>query len=220
MNLLLVEDDAMLAEAICDGARQLGWQVAHARSAEAARACMDGHAFAAVLLDIGLPGESGLGWLRWLRRSHDPLPVLLITARAQLSSRIRGLDDGADDYLVKPFELDELHARLRALVRRSQGSFAPVLCRGSVCLDPHRRLVTQHGAPVQLSLYEYRLLLALLQNPGRVLARDTLERHVYGNDLRVESNTVAVFVHQLRRKLGEGIVVTQHGLGYRLGDAP
>jgi two-component system OmpR family response regulator len=216
MNLLLVEDDAMLAEAVCDGARQNGWQIDHADRAAAARAALVDHAYAAVLLDIGLPGDSGLTVLRAMRARYDVTPVLMLTARGQLSERIEGLDAGADDYLVKPFPLDELWARIRAVIRRSQGSVVPVFTCGDIQLDRSRRLVTRAGVQVTLSPYEYRTLLALIERPGHVVSRDHLEQVVYGNASTIESNTIAVYIHQLRRKLGDGLIGTVHGHGYMI----
>lgn len=219
MDLLLVEDDPMLAEVICDGARQNGWHIDHADCAAAARAALVDHAYSAVLLDIGLPGESGLTVLRAMRAGYDVTPVLMLTARGQLSERIEGLDAGADDYLVKPFQVDELWARVRAVIRRSQGRVVPVFSWGEIELDRSRRVVTRAGARVPLSAQEYRTLLALLERPGRVVTREHLERVVYGNASTIESNTIAVFIHQLRRKLGEGLITTVHGHGYMIGES-
>lgn len=218
LNLLLVEDDALLADAICDGVRQQAWAIEHATHAGAARVMLLQHAYSAILLDLGLPGESGLSVLAWLRERYDSTPVLIITARGQLSERIKGLDSGADDYLIKPFELDELLARVRALIRRSQGRVLGDMVCGDVKVDPERRVVTRAGERVLLSAYEYRTLLALIERPGRVVTRDYLEQVVYGNDINIGSNTIAVFIHQLRRKLGEHIVVTVHGYGYKIGE--
>jgi len=218
LNLFLVEDDALLADAICDGVRQQAWTIEHAVNANAAKSALQSHAFSAILLDIGLPGESGLSVLRWMRERYDSTPVLIITARGQLSERIKGLDDGADDYLIKPFEFDELLARVRALIRRSKGHVVGGLACGDVRVDPERRVVTRAGAPVVLSAHEYRTLLALIERPGRVVTRDYLTQVVYGSDISVESNTIAVFIHQLRRKLGDDIIVTVHGFGYKIGE--
>jgi len=219
MHLLLVEDDAMLAEAVCDGVRQNGWQVDHAGDAAAARVALVDHSYSAVLLDLGLPGESGLSVLKTLRARFDATPVLILTARGQLSERIQGLDAGADDYLVKPFQFDELWARLRAVVRRSEGSVVPLLSFGEIQLDRAKRSVTRAGVRVILSAQEYRTLLALLQRPGHTVTRSHLEDVVYGSASTVESNTIAVFIHQLRRKLGEDVIRTVHGQGYMIGEA-
>ncbi|MDR3446729.1 MULTISPECIES: response regulator transcription factor [Dyella] len=220
MNLLLVEDDTMLAEAICDGVRQHAWDIDHVGNAGAAKAALVDHAYAAILLDIGLPGDSGLTVLRFLRERYDTIPVIVLTARGQLSDRIRGLDAGADDYLVKPFQLDELLARVRAVTRRSEGQVVPVLRHGEVVLDPIKRRVTRAGEHVALSAHEYQMLLALLKRVGHVVTRDDLERAIYGDRAAVGSNTVSVFVHQLRRKLGDDVIATVHGHGYTIGGAP
>jgi two-component system OmpR family response regulator len=217
LQLLLVEDDVPLAEAICDGVRQQGWEIEHCADAQIAKAALTDHGYSAILLDIGLPGVSGLSLLRWLRERYDSTPVLILTARAQLSDRIRGLDDGADDYLVKPFQFDELLARLRALTRRSQGRVVAELTCGDIRVDPDKRIVTRGGERVTLSIHEFRTLLALLERPGRVVTRDALQRIVYANDSNIESNTIAVFIHQLRRKLGENVIETIHGHGYMIG---
>ncbi|HEX8544674.1 regulator [Pseudomonas syringae ICMP 11293] len=217
MHLLLVEDDVMLGEAICDGARQTGWSIDHACNTQAARIALIDHAYAAVMLDIGLPGESGLTVLRSMRLNCDATPVLILTARGQLSERIQGLDAGADDYLVKPFQFDELWARLRSVLRRSQGRVIPLFTHGDVQVDRSRRLVSKGGMDVPLSAQEYRTLLALLDRLGHVVTRDYLQDRIYGNANLVESNTIAVFIHQLRRKLGDNLIRTVHGHGYIIG---
>ncbi|MGQ5289283.1 response regulator transcription factor [Pectobacterium actinidiae] len=217
MNLLLVEDDQMLGESICDGARLSGWHIDHVFDAKAARVALVDHAYAAVLLDIGLPGDSGLSVLRTMRGRYDPTPVLILTARGKLSDRIAGLDAGADDYLVKPFQFDELWARVRSVIRRSQGRVVPVFTCGDVCIDRSRRVVTKAGSEIILSANEYRTLLGLIERPGHVITRDHLHNIVYGTTSNVESNTIAVFIHQLRRKLGDDLIRTVHGLGYVIG---
>lgn len=217
MQLLLVEDDTMLSEAICDGARQSGWDIDLVSDAETARAALVDHTYSSVLLDIGLPGDSGLSVLRFLRTRYDPTPVLILTARGQLSERILGLDAGADDYLVKPFQFDELWARVRSLIRRSQGRVIPMSSYGDVSIDRTRRMVTKAGIDVVLSAHEYRTLLALIERPGHIVTREHLQAIVYGTTSTIESNTIAVFVHQLRRKLGEDLIRTVHGHGYVIG---
>lgn len=217
-KLLLVEDDAMLAEAVCDGIRQLAWSIDHVADASAAKLALIDHCYSAVLLDIGLPGDSGLSVLKRMRENYDPTPVLILTARGRLSERIRGLDAGADDYLVKPFQFDELTARVRAVIRRTQGRVVPAMSCGDITLDPANRLVTRAGVRVTLSSNEYRTLLALMERPGRVVSRDYLETAVYGRTSNVESNMIAVYIHQLRRKLGDSIITTVHGQGYLIGE--
>ncbi|WP_328805096.1 response regulator transcription factor [Pseudoxanthomonas beigongshangi] len=216
--ILLVEDDRMLGDAVATALRQDGWDVARAEDAGAAKTALIDHAFAAVLLDLGLPRGSGLDVLNALRQRYDTTPVLIVTARDQLSDRVRGLDAGADDYIVKPFQTDELCARLRAVVRRSQGRVAPVLSYRDVVLDPAARAVTRGGQAVKLGVHEYRTLMALMERQGRVVARDALESLVYGGDGTIESNTIAVYIHQLRRKLGDDFITTVHGFGYRVGE--
>jgi two-component system OmpR family response regulator len=218
MNLLLVEDDDMLGQAVIAGLQRADCHVDWVKDPDAARFHLREHGYAAVLLDLGLPKASGLTVLQWMRARHDATPVLIVTARDQLSERIAGLDAGADDYIVKPFQLDELSARLRAVVRRSQGRVSPTLRHHDVELDPARRSVTRRGEPVTLSLNEYRTLLALMERPGWVVTRAQLEDAVYGGESQIESNTIAVYVHQLRRKLGDDLIATVHGFGYRLGE--
>ncbi|MCD0245563.1 response regulator transcription factor [Xanthomonas melonis] len=220
MHLLLVEDDTMLANAICEGVRQQRWTIDHVDNASAAKTALVDHRYTAVLLDIGLPGESGLAVLRFLRGHYDATAVIALTARGQLTDRIRGLDAGADDYLVKPFQFDELMARLRAVIRRSQGRVVPLLGQGDVSVDPSSCKVTKAGRWVALSVHEYRLLLALMERAGRVVTKDQLEEAVYGGPSEGGSNMIAVYVHQLRRKLGDELISTVYGQGYMIGKAP
>lgn len=217
-EILLVEDDHMLGQALTAALGQEGWHVVHCTNAGSARAALVDHAFAAVLLDLGLPQGSGLEVLAAMRGRYDPTPVLIITARDQLSDRVRGLDAGADDYIVKPFQRDEMLARLRAVLRRSRGAVTPVLRWRDVEIDPAARIVTRDGRRVGLSASEFSILLTLFESRGRALSRDQLQDRLYGSDAEIGSNTVAVYVHQLRRKLGDGVVVTENGFGYRAGD--
>jgi two-component system OmpR family response regulator len=172
-----------------------------------------------ILLDLGLPGASGLSFLKALRAGYATTPVLIVTARHKLSDRIAGLDAGADDYVVKPFQIDELCARVRAVVRRTQGRVSPLLTYRQILVDPARRSVTQNGNPVDLSTYEYRTLVVLLERQGRLVTREDVEDAVYGSSGTIESNTIAVFVHNLRRKLGDDIIATVRGCGYRIGES-
>lgn len=219
MRILVIEDDAMLGDAMATGLRQNGWEAVCAADARAARVALVDHAYDAVLLDLSLPDGSGLAVLKTMRERYDGTPVLIVSARDKLSDRIAGLDIGADDYLTKPFELDELYARLRALLRRSQGRVAPVLTWGDVVLDPARRAVTRGGQAIALSVHEYATLLALMERRPRPVTREQLEAVIYGSDGTIESNTIAVYIHQLRRKLHETMIVTVHGYGYRIGEA-
>ena len=215
--ILLVEDDHMLGQALTAALGQEGWRVVHCEDVGSARAALVDHAFVAVLLDLGLPHGSGLDVLATMRGRYDPTPVLIITARDQLSDRVRGLDAGADDYIVKPFQRDEMLARLRAVLRRSRGAVTPLLRWRDVELDPAARTVMRDGRRVGLSANEFGILLALFESRGRVLSREQLQHRLYGGDTGIGSNTVAVYVHQLRRKLGDGVVLTEVGFGYRAG---
>ena len=216
--ILLVEDDQMLGQALTAALGQEGWRVVHCVDVVSARAALVDHAFVAVLLDLGLQRGSGLDVLATMRERYDPTPVLIITARDQLSDRVRGLDAGADDYIVKPFQRDEMLARLRAVLRRSRGAVTATLRWREVEIDPGARTVTRDGKRVGLSASEFGILLALFESRGRVLSRDQLQDRLYGADTEVGSNTVAVYVHQLRRKLGDEVVLTELGFGYRAGD--
>ncbi|MFZ6769016.1 response regulator [Undibacterium sp. Di26W] len=218
MQILLVEDDIMLAEAMRTGLQQNTWEVSWVTDAKAARIALIDHHYSAVLLDLSLPGESGLSILKTMRASYDPTPVLIVTARDQLSDRIIGLDVGADDYIVKPFQPSELYARLRAVVRRAQGRVSSSFHYQDVTLDPTQRVVLKAGKPIALSSHEYRTLLTLMERLGKVVTRDQIENAMYGGDIAIESNTIAVYIHQLRRKLGDELITTVHGFGYRLGE--
>lgn len=217
MNLLLIDDDVSLVEAIRDRVRAQGWLVERAGDASAARFSLLDHAFSIVVIDIGSTQQSGASILKWLRARRDSTPVLILAERSLASERIEALDSGADDYLIKPFELDELLARIRAVVRRSRGHVVADLRCGDVQVDPEKRIVTRGGERVVLSSHEYRTLLAFIERPGRVVTRGHLEQVVYGSGSTLGSNTIAVFIHQLRRKLGESIIATVHGHGYMLG---
>src|SRR6476659_3023711 len=219
MRLLLVEDDNMIGEAVRAGLRQEGFTVDWVREAEAGDAALRTEPYALLLLDLGLPRKSGLEWLRELRKRGDPTPVLVITARDAVADRIAGLDGGADDYLVKPFDLDELAARVRAVLRRHGGRAAPLLQHGELTLDPATRQATWKGQPVALSAREYTLLAALLERPGAILSRAQLEQRLYGWGEEVESNAVEVHIHHLRRKLGAETIRNVRGLGYTLAKA-
>lgn len=219
VQVLLVEDDAMLGDALRTSLVESGMRVDWVRDVPEARLALVEHGYGAVLLDLGLPGGSGLAVLKYLRARYDATPVLIITARDRLTERVQGLDAGADDYIVKPFQLDELQARLRAVIRRSRNSVVSVLRCRDVLLDPAKRVVTKAGVEVTLSASEYRTLLALMERAGQTVSREQLEAAVYGGNGTIESNTVAVYIHQLRRKLGDDLVATVHGLGYRIAGA-
>ncbi|MCU0814351.1 MAG: response regulator transcription factor [Burkholderiaceae bacterium] len=216
MRLLLVEDDPMIGEAVRDGLKLDGYTVDWVRDGDAADAAIAVGDFAAELLDLGLPRRDGLQVLKTLRARRGAVPVLVITARDAVADRIAGLDAGADDYLVKPFDLDELGARLRALLRRAAGRPQPIVEHGPVTIDPATREVTVHGRPVAVSAKEYALLVALTERPGIVLSRSQLEDRLYGWGEEVGSNAVEVHVHHLRRKLGDDVIRTVRGMGYTI----
>jgi two-component system, OmpR family, response regulator len=217
-SILLVEDDRMLSDAIASALRQDSWHVDVAYDAASAHVALIDHAYAALLLDLGLPRASGLEVLQAMRGRYDATPALIITARDQLGDRIGGLDAGADDYIVKPFQIDELLARLRAVLRRTRGRVAPVLTYKDIMVDPARRIVTRAGETISLSMHEFRTLLALMERQGQAIRRSHLEDLIYGGSATIESNTISVYIHQLRRKLGEDLISTVHGYGYRLGE--
>ncbi|HET6410802.1 MAG TPA: response regulator transcription factor [Anaeromyxobacter sp.] len=216
MRLLLVEDDRMLGAGLQAGLRQKGWAVDWVRDGELAEEALRGEPYDVVLLDLGLPGKGGREVLIGLRRRGARVPVLILTAQDAVSDRVAGLDAGADDYLVKPFDLDEVAARVRALHRRSTGRAAPHLEVGGLSLDPAGHRVTLEGEPVALSAREFALLQALLEHPGRPLSRAQLEERLYGWGEEVESNAVEVHVHALRKKLGARWIRTLRGVGYMI----
>jgi len=216
MRILLAEDDPLLGDGLRAGLRQLGFLVDWVRDGEAAERELHAQPYAAAVLDLGLPLKDGMEVLAAIRRDGITLPVLVLTARDALPDRIRGLDSGADDYVVKPVDLNELAARLRALVRRSHGQPQECLVAQDVIVDPAARTVTRGGVPVTLSAREFDLLHALLLNAGRVLSREQLEQHLYSWGQEVESNAIEVHVHHLRRKLGNSLIQTVRGVGYVL----
>lgn len=216
MRLLLVEDDPLLGDALQAGLAQAGFQVDWVTDGIAALHAAATASYAATILDIGLPKLGGFDVLQRLRARGTRMPVLLLTARDAVADRVRGLDSGADDYVVKPVDLAELAARLRALVRRSSGEAAPTLRVGDVELDPAAHRVELAGRPVELKPREFALLHELMLNAGRVLTREQLEDRIYRWGDEVESNAVEVHVHRLRRKLGAAVIRTVRGVGYLL----
>ncbi|HEY2340879.1 MAG TPA: response regulator transcription factor [Steroidobacteraceae bacterium] len=219
MRLLLVEDDAMIGEAIRAGLRREGFTVDWVHDGAGAAQVLRSEPFELLLLDLGLPGSDGLQLLKTLRERGESLPVLIITARDAVSDRVGGLDAGADDYLIKPFDLDELAARIRALLRRKSGRPAPLLEHQGMVLDPAAHRVTRNGSDVSLSPREFTLLQLLMERPGTILSRAQLEERLYGWGEEVESNAVEVHIHGLRRKLGAQFILTVRGVGYRLRPA-
>ena len=219
MRILVVEDDAMLLDGLKVGLGLHGFTVDAVASCGDARAALTTAEFDAIVLDLMLPDGSGLDILRELRRRQDATPVLLLTAKDTVADRIGGLDSGADDYLGKPFDLDEVAARLRAISRRAAGRASPVLAWNGIELDPGRRTVEVDGKPVGLSRREFSILEALMRHPGTVLSKDQLADRLYGWEEDVESNAVEVHVHHLRVKIGRDAIETVRGLGYRLRSA-
>lgn len=214
MRILIVEDDPLLGDALVAGMRQHGFDPDWAKDGIAAGLALAAEPYAAVVLDLGLPRQDGLSLLRRERGRGNRVPVLILTARDGVDARVAGLDGGADDYVVKPVELAELAARLRALVRRARGDPDPVLEQAGVRLDPAARSVEFRGRPVTLRAREFALLHEFMRNPDRVLSREQLEARLYGWGEEVESNSVEVHVHHLRRKLAPELIRTVRGVGY------
>ena len=219
MHVLVCEDDELIASGIVAGLGAQGFTVERVATAAAARAMLKAATFDIMVLDLGLPDEDGLKMLQQLRSQGLEIPVLILTARDSVTNRVDGLQAGADDYLLKPFDLRELAARLQTLLRRMAGRSVNLIEHGRLSYDPSSRETLLGGQPVDLSRREQALLQALLHNKGRVLSSEQLKDSVYGFNDELESNALNVHIHHLRRKLGNGIVETVRGLGYRLGPA-
>ena len=219
MRLLLVEDDAMIGRAVQQGLADAGFAVDWVTDGRAAELALANGVYDLAVLDLGLPVKNGMAVLRELRARRNRLPVLVVTARDAVADRIEGLNAGADDYVLKPFDLDELVARVRALLRRHAGGATPLLECGGLTLDTVRREVRRDGQEIQLSAREFALLEALMQRPGAVLSREQLEDAVYGWGKEVGSNAVEVHLHNLRRKLGPDAIRNVRGVGYRVAAA-
>ncbi len=202
MRVLLVEDDRMIGEAVAQALKDTGYAVDWVRDGQAALDTVAVQSYDVVLLDLGLPKKDGLAVLQSMRARNNPVPVLVITARDGVDDRIQGLDSGADDYVLKPFEMRELLARMRAVIRRKGGVAGPMLSNGALSLDPATREATVNGTPVRLSNREYSLFQALMARPGAILSRSELEDRIYGWGEEVESNAVEFLIHSLRKKLG------------------
>ena len=214
MRILVVEDDSMIGEAVCHALKDAGYAVDWVHDGAAALTAVTTQEYGTVLLDLGLPGKDGLEVLRAIRARNNPVPVLVMTARDALDDRISGLDAGADDYVLKPFEMSELLARMRAVARRKDGKASPLLTNGILALDPATREVTQGTTAVRLSAREFSLLQALLVRPGSILSRTELEDRLYGWGDEVESNAVEFLIHSLRKKLGNSAIRNVRGVGW------
>ena len=220
MRILLVEDEPALRESLREALEAGGYAVDEAADGRDAQFLGETGSFDAVVLDLGLPGVDGLTVLRRWRDAGRTMPVLILTARDAWHEKVAGIDAGADDYLTKPFHLEELLARLRALIRRAAGLASPVLACGPVTLDTRTGRVAVDGSPVALTSHEYRLLAYLMHRPGQVVSRTELTEHLYAQDRDRDSNTIEVFVGRLRRKLPADAIETVRGLGYRLVAPP
>jgi DNA-binding response OmpR family regulator len=216
MRVLLAEDDDLLGDGLKTGLKQEGYTVDWVKDGQSAENALLDNEFDLVVLDLGLPKKAGLEVLKQIRSSGKHLPVLILTARDSVQDRVTGLDSGADDYLVKPFDLEELCARLRVLQRRTGGRSAPVIVHGKISLDPAAHKVLLNGEPINLSMREFVLLQHLMENIGRVIPRARLEEKLYGWDAEVESNSLEVFIHHLRKKLGTDFIRTVRGVGYMI----
>jgi len=216
MRILIIEDDPLLGDGLYSGLRSLGFVPDWVQAASLAWPALLSEDYAAAVLDIGLPGEDGISLLQRLRQQQRTLPVLILTARDGKSDKLAGFKAGADDYVIKPVDMEELAARLHALIRRAQGQIRHCLVAGEIELDPQARRVRLSGEPINLSGREYALLEKLMSNLGRVLSKSQLEAALYGWGEGVESNTVEVHIHHLRRKLGSGRIVTLRGIGYMM----
>lgn len=214
MRILLVEDDARAAEAVAAALTGAGYVVDHEREGEHAWFRGDTEPYAAVILDLGLPGMDGLSILRKWRQSGQTFPVLILTARGNWHERVEGIDAGADDYLPKPFQMQELQARLRALLRRAAGQASPVIAIGPLSLDTRQMRVSVNDVPVHLSPQEYRLVHYLVMHAGRVVSQTELSEQLYARDSERESNAIEVLIGRVRRKLGNDLIQTRRGFGY------
>jgi two-component system, OmpR family, response regulator QseB len=216
MRVLVIEDDPMIGRAVVAGLQDGGYTVDWVREGSAAELALTHRVYDLALLDLGLPQRDGLEILKGLRRSGNTIPIVIITARDAIADRVAGLDNGADDYLVKPFDLDELLARSRAVIRRKDGRPTPEMACGALVVDPVKRRVTFRGAPVELSQREFAVLAALMKEPGAVVSRDKLEDAVYGWGEEIGSNSIEVHLHHLRRKLLPELIRNVRGVGYRI----
>ncbi|MFK7893957.1 MAG: response regulator transcription factor [Granulosicoccus sp.] len=216
MRILLVEDDPQIGSAIANALEDAGLAADWVRDGRTAVASVAAGSFELILLDIGLPEKDGLSVLKQLRRGGDNVPVIMITARDATEDRIQGLDLGADDYLVKPFRIDELMARVRAVSRRHSGTGQPLLSNGGFTIDPASKQASYRQAPIELTGREYRLLHAMLMNPGRIFSREELEEKTYGWEEEINSNAIEVLIHSLRKKSAKTAIKNVRGLGWMI----
>ena len=216
MRLLLIEDDPMIGRAVHSGLSRAGFTIDWVTDGHSGAAALANAVYDAVVLDLGLPRIDGLSLLRQLRARRDTVPVLIVSARDAVPDRIDGLNAGADDYLLKPFDLDELVARVRALLRRHAGAASSIMSAGRLSLDPVQRIATLAGEALALTAKEFALLEALMHRPGAVLSRERLEESIYGWGEEVGSNALEVHLHNLRRKLGSEFIKNVRGVGYRV----
>jgi len=216
MRILLVEDDLMIGAAVHGALKDASYAADWVKNGRAALDALAGQTYQLLLLDLGLPGEDGMSILKKLRGGGNPIPLVIITARDGLDDRLQGLDGGADDYVLKPFDMAELLARIRAVIRRKDGAATPILTNGILALDPATRdaSLAADGKPVQLSNREFALLHALMVRPGAILSRTELEDRIYGWGEEVESNAVEYLIHTLRRKLGADVIKNVRGAGW------
>jgi len=218
MKLLLIEDDRMIGESLTHALKSSGYAVDWAMDGEMGEESLRNTAYNLVLLDIGLPKQTGLDVLKKLRARKDKVPVLILTARDRVTDRVEGLDSGADDYLVKPFALEEVEARIRVLLRRSAGQAESILCAGNIALNTLTKEIEYQGKRLLLSAREYALMFALMEVPGKVWSRAELEERLYGWNEEVSSNAVEVQIHNLRRKLGPELIRNIRGIGYMVNN--
>ena len=214
MRLLLIEDNEGIGKGLYSGLSQAGYAVDWVRDGETALSAFKAEAYDIAVLDVGLPRKSGIEVLDELRANGNTVPVLILTAKDTVNDRIIGLDHGADDYMVKPFDLDELNARLRAIIRRHSGRATPLLSHGNIELDPASHTITRNGQIVDLTPRAFEILQTLMENQGRVMSRTRLEESLYSWKDEIESNAVEVHIHQIRKKLGNDLIRTIRGIGY------
>ncbi|MDR5795560.1 MULTISPECIES: response regulator transcription factor [unclassified Caballeronia] len=220
MRVLLVEDDRMIGESVQNELRDGGYAVDWVRDGKLALTTLTTHVYDAILLDLGLPGADGFAVLRAVRSGANHVPLIIVTARDSVDERIRGLDEGADDYLIKPFDISELKARMRAVIRRRGGQAAPIMSNGVLTLDPATREATSGDIAIRLSSREFALLQALMIRPGAILSRAEIEDRIYGWNEEVESNAVEFLIHSLRKKLGATAIKNVRGVGWMVSKQP